>query len=272
MVFDTHWNYEGAHDYTWYMQIPPPYEIHIDLCIHSSRYWNTVPLVRCHTDILLYSYFVLHERIHNTQRMLSMYTVPPDRYEGVILLFASPANPRPSAKCGWQVLMWYGDPLYLQWCCGRRDQEYCSYNVPPHFSRTGRWNLYTIFDLPAQQWNFEPAYSQIPCVASRVYIPAFRTYNRIQPHLFIHILMNGYWTVMEAFACQINGHASVSVHSIMLVVNLSDLRLYLRFLGIVIRLPVFPVVIVSIRANLQPTQQPVQPKIFLIFFNKPISL
>ena len=74
---------------------------------------------------------------------------------------------------------------------------------------------------------------------------------------------------MEAFACQINGHASVSVHSIMLVVNLSDLRLYLRFLGIVIRLPV---VIVSIRANLQPTQQPVQPKIFLIFFNKPISL
>ena len=77
---------------------------------------------------------------------------------------------------------------------------------------------------------------------------------------------------MEAFACQINGHASVSIHPIVLVVNLSDLRLYHRFLGIVIRLPVFPVVIVSIRANIQPTQQPAQPKIFLIFFNKPISL
>ena len=77
---------------------------------------------------------------------------------------------------------------------------------------------------------------------------------------------------MKAFACQINGHASVSVHSIVLVINLSDLRLYPRFLGIVICLPVFPVVIISIRANIQPTQQPAQPKIFLIFFNKPISL
>ena len=100
----------------------------------------------------------------------------------------------------------------------------------------------------------------------------FRTYNRIQPHLLIHILMDGYRTVMEAFASQINGHASVSVHSIVLVVNLPDLRLYPGFLGIVIRLPVFPVVIVSIRANIQPTQQPAKPKIFLIFFDKPISL
>ena len=90
----------------------------------------------------------------------------------------------------------------------------------------------------------------------------FRTYNRIQPHLLIHILMDGYRTVMEAFASQINGHASVSVHSIVLVVNLSDLRLYLGFLSIV----------VSIRANIQPTQQPAKPKIFLIFFDKPISL
>ena len=84
--------------------------------------------------------------------------------------------------------------------------------------------------------------------------------------------MNGDRTVIEAFASQINSHASVSVHSIVLVVNLPDLRLYLRFLGIIIRLPVFPVVIVSIWANIQPTQQPAKPKIFLIFFDKPISL
>ena len=186
MVFDTHWNYEGAHDYTWHMQIPllsdrvpPRCEIHIDLCIHSSRYWNTAPLARCHTGIQLYSYFVLHERIHNTQWMLSMYTVPPDRYEEVILLSASAANPGPSVKYGWQVLMWYGDPLYSQRCCGHRDQEYCSYNVPLHFSETDRWNRYTIFDLPAQQWNFEPACSQTPCVASRVCIPAF---SDVQSH------------------------------------------------------------------------------------------
>ena len=56
-------------------------------------------------SIQLYSYFVLHEQIHNTQRMLLMYTVSLDRYEGVILLSASAANPRLSAKYGWQVLM-----------------------------------------------------------------------------------------------------------------------------------------------------------------------
>ena len=54
---------------------------------------------------------------------------------------------------------------------------------------------------------------------------------------------------MEAFASQINGHASVSVHYIVFVINLTVLRLYLRFLGIVICLLV---VIVSIGANIQP--------------------
>ena len=84
-----------------------------------------------------------------------------------------------------------------------------------------------------------------------MYAPRFfPANNRVQPYLFIHILMNGHWTVMEAFACQINGHAPVSVHSIVLVVNLPDLLLYLRFLGIVICLPVFPVVIVRIWVDL----------------------
>ena len=87
----------------------------------------------------------------------------------------------------------------------------------------------------------------------------FRTDNRIQPHLFIHILMNGHRTVTEPFACQINGHAPVSVHAIVLVVNLTDLRLYFRFLGTVISLPVFPVVIVSIGTDIQSPQQPAQP-------------
>ena len=136
------------------MQIPPPsdrvsprYEIHIDSCIHSSRYWNIIPLAHCHTDIQPCSYFVLHGQIHNTQWMLSMYIVPPDRYEGAILLFSSAANPRLSVKFGWLVQMWYGDPLYSQWCYGHTNQEYSSYNAPHHSSGTDRWNLYTIFDF-----------------------------------------------------------------------------------------------------------------------------
>ena len=94
MAFDTHWNYEGAHDYTWHMRIPlqshralPRYEIHIDSYIHSLRCWNMVPLVRCHTDTQLCSYFVSHGRIHNNQQMPLMYTVSADHCQEVILLF-----------------------------------------------------------------------------------------------------------------------------------------------------------------------------------------
>ena len=46
----------------------------IDEKYEMERVWNTGGK----------NYFVLHERIHNTQRMLLMYTVSPDRYEGVI--------------------------------------------------------------------------------------------------------------------------------------------------------------------------------------------
>lgn len=149
-----------------------------------------------------WNYKNVHDYTWHMQILPPSDRVPPDHYKEAILLFVSAANPMPSAKFGWQVLMWYGDPLYLQWCCGHINQESCSYNAPHHFSRTDRWNLYTIFDLPAQQWNFELAYSQIPCVDSPIFgFWLFRIYNRIQAHLFISILMNGYRTVMEAFAC-----------------------------------------------------------------------
>ena len=63
MVFDTHWNYEGAHDYTWHMQIPPPsdrvpprYKIHIDLCIHSSRWSYVKKKYKLNMPFLVLSY------------------------------------------------------------------------------------------------------------------------------------------------------------------------------------------------------------------------
>lgn len=164
-------------------------------------------------------------------------------------LFAAAANPMPSVTSGWQVRMWYGDPLCSQWYCGHRDQKYCSYNVPPHFSGTGKWNPYTIFDLHSPQWNFGPADSQIPCTASLLYNPAFWMHNHMQPYFLIHI-MNGGWTIMEAFAYQIKRLAPVSLYSVVFVIYFTDLLLHPGFLGIVICLPVFPVVIVSIRANL----------------------
>ena len=71
---------------------------------------------------------------------------------------------------------------------------------------------------------------------------------------------------------QISCHTAVTVHTIMAVVDIPDLLLNLCFLGIIIRLPVFPVVIVGIRANRQPPQQPADTEFFLMTVNKSISL
>jgi len=55
----------GGHDCRLHRQIPPRmnitrllYDNNADISIRSLRYCSTVPSVRCHTDILLYSCFV----------------------------------------------------------------------------------------------------------------------------------------------------------------------------------------------------------------------
>ena len=73
-------------------------------------------------------------------------------------------------------------------------------------------------------------------------------------------------------ALQIGSHTAIPVYSIVAVVDLFDLFLDFLFLGIIIRLSVFPVVIVSIRAAHQPQQQPADAKFLMVLFDKPISL
>lgn len=58
----------------------------------------------------------------------------------------------------------------------------------------------------------------------------------------------------------------------MAVVDIPDLLLNLCFLGIIIRLPVFPVVIISIRADPQPLQQPVDSEFLMVLVKESISL
>lgn len=60
-------------------------------------------------------------------------------------------------------------------------------------------------------------------------------------------------------ACQINCHAPVPIDSIMDMVDIPDLCHNLRFLGKIIRLPVFPVVVIGSRIYVQPAQQPAIP-------------
>ena len=180
MVFDTHYNYEGAHDYKWHMQIPllsdrvpPPYEIHIDLCIHSSAYWNTVPLVHYHMDSRPYSCFGLHGQTCRIQQMLPMYIVLPDRCEGSTFLWLPAVNPMPFVKYVWPDLWWCAGLLCLQPHCGHTDQGYCNDSVHHHFSEIGMWDPYITLGWPYQQWNSVLSYSQILCEAFRVCTPVF---------------------------------------------------------------------------------------------------
>ena len=76
--------------------------------------------------------------------------------------------------------------------------------------------------------------------------------DRVQAQLLVHIFMDSRAAAAVTSAFQISRHAAVTVHAIMAVVDIPDLLLNLRFLGIIIRLPVFPVVIIGIRADPQP--------------------
>ena len=58
----------------------------------------------------------------------------------------------------------------------------------------------------------------------------------------------------------------------MAVVDAADLLLDHRFLGIIICLPMLPVVIVGIRADPQPPQEPADAEFLLMIINKSISL
>ena len=77
-----------------------------------------------------------------------------------------------------------------------------------------------------------------------------------EPKLRIHIFMNSSGAIRIAFAFQIDFHAPVTVDTIMGMIDLLDLCLYFCFPGIIIRLPVFPVVIVCIWTDLEPAEQP----------------
>ena len=88
----------------------------------------------------------------------------------------------------------------------------------------------------------------------------------------VHIFMDCCLTVAVPPALQIGSHTAEPVYSIVAVVNLFDLFLDFLFLGTIIRLPVFPVVIVGIRADPQPPQQPADAEFLMVLFDKPISL
>ena len=99
-----------------------------------------------------------------------------------------------------------------------------------------------------------------------------RTDDGTEPHFHIHILMYGCGTVGIPLTGQVNRHAPITVNPMMLMVDLLNLCLDFLFMGIEIRLPVLPVVIVSIGIDPQPVQQPADAEFVMVFVNEPISL
>ena len=79
------------------------------------------------------------------------------------------------------------------------------------------------------------------------YLWLFGADDGTQPHLCVHVFMDGRHAVAVSCPLQIYSHAAVAVHSIMAVIDAANLFLNLYFLGIIICLPMFSVVIVGIR-------------------------
>ena len=94
----------------------------------------------------------------------------------------------------------------------------------------------------------------------------------MQTQFPVHVFMDCCLAAAVPPALQINSHTAVPACSIVAVVDLFNLFLDFLFFGIIIRLPVFPVVIAGIRADPQPLQQPADAEFFMVLFDKPISL
>ena len=100
----------------------------------------------------------------------------------------------------------------------------------------------------------------------------FGTDNRTETKLCVHIFMNSCITVRITFTLQIYFHTPIAVNSIVRMIYFLNLCLDFCFKGTIIRLPVFPVVVISILAYTQPSKQPANAKFIMILFNESISL
>ena len=69
-----------------------------------------------------------------------------------------------------------------------------------------------------------------------------------QAQLCVHIFMDGCSAVAVSSAFQIGLHAAVAIDTVVAVVNLLNLLVDCRFLGIVTRLPVLAVVVIGVWA------------------------
>ena len=98
------------------------------------------------------------------------------------------------------------------------------------------------------------------------------TDNRTQTTFSIHVFMYGCRTVILSPARQIDSHTPVTIDPVVAMADIFNLRKNLWFLGIIVLLPVFTVVVIGIRTDFKPPQQPADTEFLMMFIYKPISL
>ena len=109
-------------------------------------------------------------------------------------------------------------------------------------------------------------------LCSRVIFGWFSLYDGAQPEFLVHVLMNGYGRKIDALPLQIDSHSAITVNTTMRMVeglNLMENPLLFRLL---LCPPMFSVVVISVRINVQPSQQPSNAKEFSIFVDESICL
>ena len=103
-------------------------------------------------------------------------------------------------------------------------------------------------------------------------IRLFGTNDGAKSQFYIHVFMDGQRAVVIAPAGQIDGHTPISIHAVVLMVDFLNLCFDFLFLGIVICLPVFPVVVVCVRINIQPVQKLANAEFTMMLVDESISL
>ena len=103
-------------------------------------------------------------------------------------------------------------------------------------------------------------------------IRLFGTNDGAKSQFYIHVFMDGQRAVVIAPAGQIDGHAPIPIHAVVLMVDFLNLCFDFLFVGIVICLPMFPVVVVCVRINVQPVQKPANAEFTMVLVDESISL
>ena len=94
----------------------------------------------------------------------------------------------------------------------------------------------------------------------------------MKPQFTVHIFMNGQVAKRDTLPFQINFHDPISIDTPMLMIDFLNLIQHSLVLCIIIRLPIFQEVIVSIGYDMKPAEQPTHAECSVMVLDKSISL